>query len=113
MAKVLLVDDEASVLFTLEQVLQEEGLQTLSARSGAEALALLPQASVVVTDLAMPGMDGLALLHAVREQDAALPVVLLTAHGSERVAVQAMRAGAYDYLAKPFDNDELVLTVRR
>ncbi|HET9449579.1 MAG TPA: sigma-54 dependent transcriptional regulator [Aggregicoccus sp.] len=113
MAKVLLVDDEPGVLFTLEQVLQEHGLQTLSARSGAEALAQLPQASAVVTDLAMPGMDGLALLQAVREQDPTLPVVLLTAHGNERVAVQAMRAGAYDYLPKPFDNEELLLTVQR
>ena len=113
MAKVLLVDDEPGVRFTLEQVLQEHGLETLSAGSGEEALALLPQASAVVTDLAMPGMDGLALLHAVREQDPTLPVLLLTAHGNERVAVQAMRAGAYDYLTKPFDNDELVLSVQR
>jgi two-component system response regulator AtoC len=61
----------------------------------------------------MPGVDGLAVLRAVRERDPDLPVVLLTAHGDVRTAVRAVKAGAYDYLAKPFDNEELVLTVRR
>jgi DNA-binding NtrC family response regulator len=66
-----------------------------------------------VTDLAMPGMDGLELLHGIRERDEALPVVLLTAHGSERVAVRAMKAGAYEYVSKPFDVDEMALVLER
>src|SRR5260370_34369416 len=61
----------------------------------------------------MQGMDGLQLLQAIRERDEFLPVVFLTAHGSERLVVQAMKAGAYDYITKPPDHDELLLVVDR
>ncbi len=81
--------------------------------AGREALGRLDGVEAVITGLAMPGMVGLSLLAAIRERDAALPVVLLTAHGSEKVAVSAMKAGAYDYAAKPFDIDELVVVVER
>jgi len=114
MAKILIVDDEAHVRFTLAEVLGDAGHQVIAASSGAEALALADdELDAVISDLAMPGMDGLALLTALRERDAGLPVLLLTARGSERVAVQAMKAGAYDYLVKPFDIDELVHAVAR
>ncbi len=113
MGRVLVVDDEPAVLFTLKEVLAERGHEPVTAASGREALARLDGVEAVVTDLAMPGMDGLELLAAVRERDAALPVVLLTAHGSEKVAVRAMKAGAYDYATKPFDIDELVVVVER
>jgi DNA-binding NtrC family response regulator len=68
---------------------------------------------VVVTDFSMPEMDGLDLIRTIRETDPSLPVILLTAHGSERVAVNAMKAGAYDYATKPFDIDEIGLIVER
>jgi DNA-binding NtrC family response regulator len=113
MARVLVVDDEPAVLFTLKEVLAERGHEPVTATSGREALGRLDGVDAVVTDLSMPGMDGLALLAAIRERDAALPVVLLTAHGSEKVAVAAMKAGAYDYAAKPFDIDELTAVVER
>jgi two-component system response regulator AtoC len=113
MARVLLVDDEPAVLFTLEEVLHERGHETVSVRAGAEALERLEGADVVISDFAMPGMDGLALLAAIRAREPHLPVVLLTARGSERLAVQAMRAGAHDYLTKPFDVDEVALVVER
>jgi two-component system, NtrC family, response regulator AtoC len=113
MSRVLLVDDEPGVLFTLKEVLEERGLQPVTASSGRAALEKLEGVDAVVTDLAMPEMDGLMLLRAIRERDPALPVILLTAHGSERVAVSAMKAGAYDYATKPFDIDEIALAVER
>ncbi|MGE5182103.1 MAG: sigma-54-dependent transcriptional regulator [Acidobacteriota bacterium] len=113
MSTVLLVDDEPSLLFTLSELLTERGHRVLTARSGGDALAKLDEADAVITDLAMPGMDGLELLSQITARDPALPVVLLTAHGSERVAVAAMKHGAYDYLAKPFDIDEVALVIER
>lgn len=112
---VLVVDDERAVRYALEQVLRAEGHQVVSAASGAEALGLLQNQDIelVLTDLAMPGMNGLELLARVRAHDATLPVVLITAHGNERVAVEAMRAGAYDYIPKPFDNDHVAAVVSR
>ena len=82
---------------------------------GAAGLAAFEArgADVVLTDLAMPDMDGMKVLERLRAQDPSVPVLMLTAHGSERVAVAAMKAGAYDYLPKPFDPDELVLAVKR
>jgi DNA-binding NtrC family response regulator len=113
MGRILLVDDEPGVLFTLREVLLDRHHEPETARSGREALQKLEGVEVVVTDLAMPEMDGLEVLRQVRDRDATLPVLLLTAHGSERVAVSAMKAGAYDYLTKPFDIDEVVLVVER
>jgi DNA-binding NtrC family response regulator len=110
---VLLVDDEPGVLFTLNELLVERGHRVLTARSGSEALSKLDEADAVLTDLSMPGMDGLELMTHVVQRDAALPVILLTAHGSEKVAVAAMKQGAYDYLTKPFDIDEVALVIER
>jgi two-component system response regulator AtoC len=113
MASVLLVDDEEGILFALKVLLQSRGHQPILARSAAEALPLVDAADAVVTDFSMPETDGLELLRQVKERDAALPVVLLTAHGSERLAVRAMKAGAYDYVPKPFDAEELSLVIDR
>jgi two-component system response regulator AtoC len=112
-SSVLLVDDEPAVLFTLKEVLVERGHRVVTARTGAEALDKLDDAECVLTDLSMPGMDGLELMSQIGARDAALPVILLTAHGSERVAVAAMKQGAYDYVAKPFDIDEVALVIER
>jgi two-component system response regulator AtoC len=113
MSSVLLVDDEPGVLFTLSEVLSERGHKVVTARSGADALTKLDDVETVLTDLAMPGMDGLELMTQIVARDPALPVILLTAHGSERVAVDAMKRGAYDYLAKPFDIDEVAVVIER
>jgi len=116
MGRVLLVDDDPSVLFALSEVLTSRGHDVVSASGGAEALARLDgtdPVGVVVTDLSMPGMTGLELLEQVRGRDDTLPVVVITAHGSERAAVDAMKRGAYDYLSKPFDNDEVCYSVER
>lgn len=110
---VLLVDDEPGVLYMLREVLVHRGLSVLAVSSGEDALRELEHADVVVSDLAMPGMDGLALLDQVKAKRPELPFVLVTAHGNERVAVNAMKRGAYDYLTKPVDIDELGLLVER
>src|SRR5215813_3220457 len=113
MARVLLVDDDRAMLFALRSLLQSSGLETVEADSGAEALAQLEGIDAVITDYSMRGMDGMQLLQAIRERDGLLPVIFLTAHGSERLVVQAMKAGAYEYITKPPDNDEVLVTVER
>jgi DNA-binding NtrC family response regulator len=112
-SSVLLVDDEPGVLFTLSEVLTERGHRVVTARSGSEGLTKLDDADAVLTDLSMPGMDGLELMAQIVQRDPTLPVILLTAHGSERVAVAAMKQGAYHYLAKPFDIDEVAVVIER
>jgi two-component system response regulator AtoC len=113
--RVLVVDDDASLRFTLEAVLSDAGFVVEACESGARALAAFEArgADVVLTDLAMPEMDGMQVLERMRATDPSVPLLMLTAHGSERVAVAAMKAGAFDYIPKPFDPDELVLAVRR
>ncbi len=113
MARVLLVDDEPTVRAALRELVESRGWEPLVARSGAEALELVDRADAVVTDVSMPEMDGLELLRAVRERDDSLPVILLTARGSERLAVKAIRSGAYEYVPKPFDVDEMLLAIGR
>ncbi len=113
MQRVLLVDDEPSVLFALKELVLGRGWEPLLARSGAEALGLVDRADALVTDFAMPEMDGMELLRAVHERDDRLPVILLTAHGSERLAVRAIKSGAYEYVTKPFDVDEMTMALER
>ncbi|BDG05160.1 sigma-54-dependent transcriptional regulator [Anaeromyxobacter oryzae] len=113
MARVLVVDDEPSVRAALKELVQGRGWEPLVARSGAEALDLVERVDAVVTDFSMPEMDGMELLRAVHERDASLPVILLTAHGSERLAVRAIKAGAYEYVTKPFDVDEMLVALGR
>jgi DNA-binding NtrC family response regulator len=113
MPRVLLVDDEPSVLFTLTQLLKSRGIEAVLARSGKEALAKVEDVDSVVTDYSMPEMDGVQLLQAIRERDESLPVIMMTAHGSERIAVRAMKSGAYEYVTKPFDIDEMSLVIDR
>ncbi len=114
-ARVLVVDDDPGVRYTLREILVSEGLAVDEAADGAEALAKLEAqpAALVVTDLRMPGMDGMELLRRLVARAPAPRVVVITAHGSERQAVEAMKAGAHDYFRKPFENEELLAVVRR
>ncbi|XXT16419.1 sigma-54 dependent transcriptional regulator [Sorangium sp. So ce429] len=114
-SRVLVVDDEASARSGLEKLLRQEGYAVDAAGDGVEALEIAAERppDVVVTDLKMPKMDGVALLGKLREQDPALPVIVVTAFGDVSSAVQAMRAGAEDYLTKPVDFDALLLSIER
>src|SRR5690349_16733534 len=112
-ARALLVDDEQPILYALGVVMEADGVEVVTAGSVDQALGLLEGVDVVVTDLEMPGRSGLDLLDEVRALDPTIPVILITAHGSERIAVEALKRGAYDYISKPFDNDEVAYSVRR
>jgi len=113
MTKVLVIDDEPALRFAVQEALEARGIEAVSADSATAALALLDDVDVVVSDYMMPDMDGMQLLEKVRIANPSLPVILVTAHGSERLAVRALKQGAYDYLSKPFDNDELFYTIDR
>src|SRR5438309_8168899 len=113
MSRVLVVDDDSGMLASLRGLFRSRGQEALVARSGQEALDQLAGVDAVVTDFAMPGMDGVQLVQAIHDRDESLPVILLTAHGSERVAVQAIKSGAYDYVTKPFDVEEFCVVVDR
>lgn len=108
-SKVLLVDDDASLLRVLAIRLQREGYQVEAAQDGKRALAVLPcfRPHVIVTDMRMNGMDGLALFEAIRAREPTVPVIMLTAHGSIPSAVDATQRGVFAYLTKPFDKQQL------
>ena len=114
-ARVLVVDDDPGGRYTLREILEAEGLEVDEAGDGEAALERLEAApaALVVTDLRMPRLDGMALLRRLVARAPAPRVVLITAHGSERQAVEAMKAGAWDYFRKPFDTEELLAVVRR
>jgi len=114
-ARILVVDDEKAMVLALRGLLSKEGYAVETAGSGEEALRRLDSGSfhVVVTDLSMDGVDGMQVLEHARRLDQDLAVIMITAHGSEKAAVQAMKLGAADYVPKPFDNDELRVIVRR
>jgi two-component system response regulator AtoC len=114
-ALILLVDDDTAITTVLGSLLKQAGLSTLTARSGNEALALLEKqpVDVVVTDLRMPGMDGMTLLRHVVHAWSDIPVLVLSAHGTVALAVDAMKAGAADFLTKPFDRDEVLFVVQK
>ena len=107
--RVLVVDDEQSLRKVLAATLQREGYEVTVCGDGEEAIAALERdgADVVVTDLVMPRMDGLALLRKVVARHPDVPVIVVTAHGRIDSAVEAMKAGAFDFLAKPFDHEDL------
>ena len=114
-ATILVVDDDRAVGMVLTALLEQAGLEAIYRASGAEALEVLETRAVdmVVTDLRMPEIDGLSLLRQVQERWPEVPVAMLTAHGTVPVAVEAMKAGAADFLLKPFERDDILETVRR
>ncbi len=113
--RVLVVDDEHAMRIALGGLLRREGYEVETADGGESALPQIETGSfdAVITDLSMKGMSGMELLERVRAVDADIAVVMITAYGSEKVAVQAMKAGAADYIPKPFDNDEMRIVIRR
>jgi DNA-binding NtrC family response regulator len=115
MASILIVDDEGPIRRILSMLLRERRHRITEAASGEEALALLAEAKpdLVLLDLKLPGIDGLETLKRLRALEPRLDVVMMTAHGTISSAVEAMRRGAFDYLTKPFDNDELLILVDR
>jgi DNA-binding NtrC family response regulator len=109
-AKVLLVEDDPGISATLERVMIEEGYEFLREGRGDEGLsrATREQFDVVITDLRLPGLGGMELVQQLRAAQPRLPIILITAHGTTETAIRAMKAGAYDYLVKPFEMAELL-----
>ena len=117
MKSLLVIDDEPGHRLMVRAVLEDAGWDVFEASSGEEALDLFGKdtqyAQVVLVDMNMPGIDGRVTLTRLHEINPGLPVVLLTAYGTVGTAVEAMKRGAFDYLTKPADNDELILTLNR
>ena len=114
-ARILVVDDEASARSGLAKLLEQEGYSVDTAADGLLALECIAERApaLIVTDLKMPNLDGMGLLGKLREQKLNIPAIVTTAFGEVSMAVQAMRAGAEDYLTKPIDLDALLLSVER
>jgi two-component system response regulator AtoC len=114
-AKILVVDDEESVRAMLRLVLRGEGYEVLEAADGIEALQIArrEQPEVIMMDIRMPRMDGMATLRAVRQERLHASVILMTAFAAVESAIEAMKAGAHDYIIKPFNIDEVVILVGR
>jgi two-component system response regulator FixJ len=111
---VYVVDDDAAVLDSLAFSLKSAGLKARTFESADGLLAMLPlETGCVVTDVRMPGMSGIDLLRRLRELGCALPVVVITGHADVPLAIEAMKAGAADFIEKPFDDDMLIATLER
>lgn len=112
---ILLIDDDDSLRRVMEFSLVEAGYTVRTASSGEDGLRLFEQEAgdAVVTDITMPGMGGMEVLARIREKDEQLPVIVITAYGTIESAVEAMKKGAFDYITKPFNRDELRMTLEK
>jgi two-component system NtrC family response regulator len=115
METILIVDDEKNYLVILEALLAPEGYEIITENNAANALRIIRDTDLdlVITDMKMPGKDGMELLEEAKKIDPELPVIIMTAYGTIEKAVEAMKKRAYDYITKPFRNEELKLTVRK
>ncbi len=113
-ARVLIVDDDRDISMLLSTLMKKAGLASMVAHDGETALQRVPveRPDLMLVDVRMPGIDGMEVLKRVKETNPHLPVVLITAHAEIPATVAAMRAGAFDYLAKPFDHSEVMRVVR-
>jgi two-component system, NtrC family, response regulator AtoC len=114
-ARILVVDDEHLIRWTLEQHLQKEGYEVQTAEDGEKALEMIKEhpPELVLLDNQLPGANGIEVLGGIKEIDRNIVVIMITAHGMLETAVQAMKLGAYDYVSKPFNLEELTLTIRK
>lgn len=115
MSTVLVIDDEESVTEFLREVLEDAGYRVETATDGYRALELVQEIppDAILLDIRMPDLDGLQVMERIQQIDGGLPVILMTAFGTTEMAIQAMKAGAFDYIVKPFNLDELLLTVKK
>jgi two-component system NtrC family response regulator len=115
METILIVDDERNYLVLLEALLGPEGYEIMTADNAYDALSLVREADLdlLITDMKMPRMDGMELLDECKRIKSDLPVIMMTAYGTIEMAVEAMKKHAYDYITKPFQNEQLKLTVKK
>jgi two-component system response regulator AtoC len=114
-AKILIVDDNEDLQFNISSLLESEGFKTYTAGNGVTALSEVrsKKPDLILLDMKLPGMDGLKILEEVKKIDKSITVIMLTAYGDVKSAVHAMKSGVYDYITKPFNNDEIVLTITK
>lgn len=112
---ILVIDDEAGLRHTLELILTDEGYDILTAEDGEEGLrlALAEQPEMILCDIRMPRVDGLTFVRQYREAGGTALIIVMSAYGSRETAIEAMRLGAYDYISKPFNADEVVLAISK
>ena len=112
---ILIVDDEAAMRKNLAELLAEQGFKIIEAVDGEGAISMVTRHApkLILLDINLPRTDGLAALTEIKRLRSEIPVIVFTAYGTSERAIQAMKAGAYDYVEKPFDLDEFLLTVRR
>ncbi len=112
---VLIIDDDIKLCHVLSIVINKAGYTTYTANDGRAGIEMFHKESpaVVVLDLRMSGMDGIEVLKQIKKISSETPVIIITAYSRVQSAVEAIKLGAYDYLSKPFDNDEIVITVQR
>ena len=105
MDKLLLIDDEADVQYSFRRIFDSPEVELTTASSGEEGLKIIPRLNpdLVIMDVRMGGITGLETLRRLRQTDAKLPVIMMTAYGTTQTAIEAMKLGAYDYLLKPFE----------
>lgn len=115
MEKILIVDDNEILRFTLTELLEESGFECNAVEDGAAALDEIKNTSygLVILDMRLPGMGGLEILKKIRKSDPSLPVIMLTAFGDIKTAVESMKQGAQDFITKPFDNDAMIMAIRK
>lgn len=115
MDTILVVDDEPNYLIILTELLRDEGFEVYSAENGEKALEVVrtTDLDLVITDMQMPVLNGMQLLENVKLLNPDLPVIMITAYGEVEKAVAAMQAGAFNYLSKPFKNDELIANIKK
>lgn len=115
MRTILVVDDEPNYLIVLSEILREEGFEVFTAESANEGLPIVQDADLdlVISDMKMPGLDGIQFLEKIKKINRHLPVILITAYAEVEKAVEAMRLGAFNYIAKPFSNEALLASVNK
>ena len=112
---ILVIEDNVGTADSLRQVLEDEGHAVIAAATGGEGLALAAKRNcdVVLTDLKLPDLSGLDIVKRLRTVQAALPIILMTAHGTTDIAIEATRHGAFDYLLKPFEMPAMLHAIER
>ena len=115
MEKILIVDDEKNMRLILNKILSKEGYEIYQAENGKQALKEVKKSSpdLVLLDLKLPDINGIEVLEKIKQHDNSIIVIILTAYGDIKNAVEAMKLGAYDYLKKPFDNEEMILVIKK
>ncbi|MDP3030164.1 MAG: sigma-54 dependent transcriptional regulator [Deltaproteobacteria bacterium] len=115
MESILIVDDEKNYLIVLKELLSEENYEVITAENALQALEIFKESDLdlVLTDMRMPKIDGIELLENIRSINSEIPVIIMTAYATVEKAVKAMKKGAFDYVTKPFQNEELKITVRK